>query len=167
MQMKFNVSPRKGSSTIHYYKYSLNHQLFSHPRGLPWGLSGSDIAPNPKSLLVPRHRRARGGAGAEYCQYLPVWPGRGSSGGSPSSSLLTVSWISMLQLWKILVFSIYKAFTKYLLIWLVMYLSCHFLSACYWLSWCWSPSCWWHQVLQGLIPALQVTPGKSFSSSKA
>lgn len=25
----------------------------------------------------------------------------------------------------------------------------------------------WHQVLQGLIPALQVTPGKSFSSSKS
>lgn len=131
MQMKFNVPPRRRSSITHYYKYSVNHQLFSRPGGLPWGLNDPDMAPNPKSL----HRRARRGARARHCQHLPAWAGRGSSRGSLSSSLLNDSWISMLHLWKILVFSIYKAFTKYLLIWLVMYLSCHFLSACYWLYW--------------------------------
>lgn len=164
MQMKYNVPPRRRSSISHYYKYSLNHQLFSHPRGLPWGLDDSDKALNPKSSLVPRHRE---GQERSWSQALPAPASLGRERlirrqpellSAPCQLNFHVTPMENPGLLNLQ--TIYKAFTKYLLIWLVMYLSRHFLSACYWLYWHWSPFHWWHQVLQHLIPALQVTPGK-------
>lgn len=80
MQMKFNVPPRKRSSISCYYKYSLNHQLFSHPRDFLGDSVTQTQSLKPQS---PCWCPGTGGPGEELEQALPApartQPGQGEA----------------------------------------------------------------------------------------
>lgn len=83
--------------------------MFSHPRGPPWGLNDSDTAPDPNPCWCP----GTGGPGEELEPGTASTHQPGQGEAPPEAPRAPLSHCQLnfhVNLWKILVFSIYKVF---------------------------------------------------------